>query len=790
MPASHPELGPIRYPGHSPGLQPFGVHCPPLVRDAAYQTVAEAPWEGQWIAPEADITWHTSLYADRAEHRHALVRFRHQFNLEGLPERALARVTADCRYRLWVNRRLVSRGPLEIGGAFRETAPPAWWFYEVVDVTAALRRGENYIEAEVIGGPETQAEFSLGQCGFLFELIDAADCSVLAATGTGWEACSLDEGWSGSGRWECGRLAAATHWTPARVLGPPDEQPWNLRPNRLSPPAEILIRPTKVVVPFDEHQDRVESPQSLLADDDRPTVVQPGAPLTFFALFDGTWAGHLQVIAGGSSGTLIEIACQEIPGREDHELTRQVIVLDEKPLAFESARYFSARCLRVRVDIPAGGCPLRLERLAINGTTMPAELRGRFECSEPMLNQLWPVCRWGEQLCRQGIHLDSPNHQESLGDHGDYLIEAAIDAYAFGEHALTRADLERTQLYMQQHDTAMFHTSYRLLWVWMLHDYWMWTGDEQTVRDSLPQVRRLLEVFADYRGDEGLVSQTPDYMFIDWVQHGRFSLHHPPAALGMGSMTAFYVEALRRAADLEAAVGDAATAAQHRRAAEETADTFRRLLWDDQAGLYADGLCGISKAAPHRWLPPDPAEPLPPTAHVNVLAVLAGIAPSEDSARLLRACLAERGVPKQQPYFMHFVFDALEQAGCYEELASGLLDLWRPMLRENPASLREMWSHGDYSHAWGGTPLVQCSGRILGVRPAAPGCRAMAIRPYPCGLDFARGVVPTPLGDVEVDWRISDGVFRLRYRAPDAMAVTVSTEHLRGRYDLVVEQGG
>jgi len=735
------------------------------------------------------MRWPASRFADPGAKHRAISHFRRTIELENVPEAVRLRVSADTRYRLWINSVLVARGPLEVGGGYGNTTMPGWWYYDCVEVADVLCRGSNVIEAEVIGGPETWTDFSMGMCGFLLELWDASAGVVLVSTDRAWEVSSHHDGWRGSGLWDFGLLKRALQrWSPVRVLGHPDGQPWNLRPNRIGPLAEVAVFPGNIVIPFEEHRARVQSARGLLVDGETPTVIQPGAPLTFFAMFDRTWAGHLQIVADGPAGTRLEVSCQEIPGKDEHELMRQTVVLDGERAVFESPRYFSARCLRVCADIPPGGQPLRLFRLAINARTLPAEFLGRFESSDPKLDELWMTCRWTEQLCRQGIHLDSPHHQEPLGDHGDYLIEAAIDAYAFGEHSLTKADLERTQLYLAQHDTAMFHTSYRLLWVWMLHEYWMWTGDEHTVRHSLPQVRRLLEMFASYVGEEGLVSQAPDYMFIDWVEHGGFDLHHPPAALGMGSMTAFYVEALQRAADLEDALGDAMLAREHRRTAEQAAGAFRRVLWEERSGRFVDGVCGLSRVKPHRWLPADPATPLPGTTHVNVLAVLAGIAKPEDQARLMQMCLEPSAAPTPQPYFMHFVFEALERAGCYNALAPGLLARWYSLVRENPTSLKEMWDRGDYSHAWSGTPLVQCGRRILGVRPTVAGCREMEIRPHPCGLGFARGAVPTPRGLVGVSWRTVGAELHLEYFAPDGMIIKLNLDHLQREYGVFAKR--
>jgi hypothetical protein len=89
-------------------------------------------------------------------------------------------------------------------------------------------------------------------------------------------------------------------------------------------------------------------------------------------------------------------------------------------------------------------------------------------------------------------------------------------------------------------------------------------------------------------------------------------------------------------------------------------------------------------------------------------------------------------------------------------------------------TFNENWYGGDWSHAWGGTPLFQMSARILGVEPAAPGFQRISIRPQLCGLHFAKGSVPTPRGDVKVSWTKADAEFTLDITAPGNTGIDVT----------------
>lgn len=71
------------------------------------------------------------------------VLFRKTFNLVEKPAgECLLRVSADTRYRLFVNGKSVSFGPCK--------SYPTRWYYETVDIYGFLNTGENVLSAQVL----------------------------------------------------------------------------------------------------------------------------------------------------------------------------------------------------------------------------------------------------------------------------------------------------------------------------------------------------------------------------------------------------------------------------------------------------------------------------------------------------------------------------------------------------------------------------------------------------------------------------------------------------------------
>ena len=179
-------------------------------------------------------------------------------------------------------------------------------------------------------------------------------------------------------------------------------------------------------------------------------------------------------------------------------------------------------------------------------------------------------------------------------------------------------------------------------------------------------------------------------------------------------------------------------------------------------GLYRDGKPFQTSVKPGQWLPADKdIETFSP--HVNLLAVLYDLAPQEQQAAIVEKVLAEKPL-NTQPWFMHWVFQAIDHAGLFDRYGTPQMRRWK--IVPETQSFHEMWNGGDLSHGWCSTPLVQMSARVLGVQPTSPGFKTFAVRPALCDLTWAKGSVPTPHGDVAVSWKLGDDRLHLDVTVP------------------------
>ena len=107
------------------------------------------------------------------------------------------------------------------------------------------------------------------------------------------------------------------------------------------------------------------------------------------------------------------------------------------------------------------------------------------------------------------------------------------------------------------------------------------------------------------------------------------------------------------------------------------------------------------------------------------------------------------------PYFMHYVLDAVYEAGLWSRYGMDLLQRWQVCLQRTEKGLAEGWDafKGDFSHAWGGTPAYQLPARLSGLKILSPGFARISLRPELYGLDSAFVRIPTRYGAIEIEMK-------------------------------------
>ena len=402
----------------------------------------------------------------------------------------------------------------------------------------------------------------------------------------------------------------------------------------------------------------------------------------------------------------------------------------------------------------------------------PVEQQAFTRTNDEELNRVLDVCTHTLKYCRQTLHLDSGRHCEPLACTGDYYIEMLMTAFSFGDQRLSAFDVRRTAQLLRYNDGRIFHTTYSLIWVQMLWDVYMLTGEKQLLVDCEDALIMLLERFATYFGENGLIETPPDYMFIDWLFPDGISTHHPPKALGQTCLNLFCFGAYNTAEKIYAALNEPAMAADVRKRADALKVSILDNLYDAQRGLFFEGL---NTPTPEHllgvWMPQN-VEKRYYRMHANILAAYFGIMEKEECAALLQRMFADETLGVVQPYFAHFLLEAVLRSGLRDEHTLRILEEWKAPVADCPYGLAEGFHKPeptyqfDHSHAWGGTPAYALPMALTGFEMVEPAFKKIRFSPSLLGLDYAAVQIPTPCGLITVTQKAGE---KPAYDIPDGI---------------------
>jgi len=208
---------------------------------------------------------------------------------------------------------------------------------------------------------------------------------------------------------------------------------------------------------------------------------------------------------------------------------------------------------------------------------------------------------------------------------------------------------------------------------------------------------------------------------------------------------------------------------------------YRKAFWSDKEGLFIDALYD-GKASPVR------------SQLANVMAVWAGAIKGEDARRLVRKIMdpkillprtpgdyrlrsgfkPQTGgiVPIGTPGSGFLLVQVLFDLGMAKEALTYMKDNWLPIGESGTfAEHFVMDNNTSFCHGWGAGPVAQLPMYVLGIKPVAPGWKEIEIVPQAGNLQWAEGTVPTPLGEISVNWTKVNGKLKMAYKVPAGITV-------------------
>jgi len=696
--------------------------------------------------------------------------FRKKIVLNSVPKNFIIHVSADNRYRLYVNETLVSWGPAA-GDLLN-------WNYETIDIAPYLKTGKNIIAAQVWNPGSLKGARQISYCtAFILQGNSRTEQEVntnkswVFAKDSGYHFIEITSEIAGGGYiagatdsivgkqhpWDWNKLEFDdSKWKQAAELGKGNHAgldtwlgtPWLLKPRTIPLPEQkkqailqimyIKGLPPKNVSVFNESL-KIHIPANsqveFLFDNQVLTmgfpqlVVQKGRNSKIKIQYQESLFEP-----SGQKGNRSEWKGKEMKGYYDVFLPDGGLRQFE-PLWIRTFRY-------VKLTIETKEEALNVLDFYNIYTAYPLQQKAIFNTSDDRLAKIWDAGWRTARLCALETYMDCP-YYEQLQYIGDSRIQALISMYVSGDDRLAKNAISQFYNSLQPMGlTKSSHPSdgnqiippFSLLFINMIHDYFMLRDDSIFIKQFIPGIKFILEWFASKIADNGMLGPLPYWNHIDGGT--LFKNGSPPGISEGGSahMSILLAYTIDKAIDMLNFFGHLCDAAYFKTISTSLKENTLELCYNKEKRLIAE--------TPDKRMY---------SQHTNSIAILAGMFDERDEKIVAQKIITDTTLVQATLYFNFYVFQALKKAGLGNEVINKM-NKWSELLDQGFTTFPE---HGVNSrsdcHGWSAHPLYDFLNITCGIAPSSPGFKTVEIRPQPGNLSFIKASMPHPLGEISID---------------------------------------
>ena len=730
-------------------------------------------WEAYWIT-----------VAEASQKDYGVYHFRKIFSLDDKPASFIVHVSADNRYKLYVNGIMVSLGPAR--------ADLYHWNFETVDIAQYLQKGNNVIAAVVWNFGDHKPEYQISfRTGFILQ--GNTDKAKLVNTNTSWK-CAMDSSYSpltpdllytyyvcGPGEkidyakypvnWQNSNYNDAD-WKQAKqiVNGLPkgvhqSDLSWMLIPRSI-PLLELTtqrlqkVRTVKGInlpaaFPADKASFTIPANTNVTILLDNNILTNAFPVLQFDKGKDAHISlGYAEALyidegngknwkAQNKKGNRNEVEGKRFVGVKDELIADGRGLLTITPLSWRTYRY-------LKLEIKTANEALNIDDLYGIFIGYPFEMKARFSADDKQLDKIFETGWLTARLCAVETYVDCP-YYEQLQYVGDTRIQALVSLYNTGDdrlmrNAITQIDYSRMAegITLSRYPTANAQEipTFSLWWIGMLNDFWMYRNDPAFVKQFLPGVRQVLQFFSGYQQQDGSLKNAPYWEFTDWSEGKDWKSGVPPIG-DDGSSASLDLQLLwtyQIASKLEDSLGMKAFATEYSKKASILFQTIKTKYWDGKRQLFAD-----TKEKNYF------------SQHANTLAILTNVVKAENAVQLAKKIISDTSLTQATIYFQYYLNQALRKTGM-GDLYLDRLQVWKDNLANGLTTWAEISNINaarSDCHAWGASPNIEFFRIVLGIDSDVPGFNKIRIEPNLGTLKKAAGTMPHPKGEINVSYVIN-----------------------------------
>lgn len=724
-------------------------------------SLLNGPWRSSWISCPGI-----------SQKSYGVYHFRKTVSLNSKPAKFIIHLSADNRYRFFVNGKAVCSGPAR-GDLYN-------WYFESIDIAPYLRQGNNTLAAMVwnmaeyapVAQVSNQTAFLVQGDGEVEQLVNS-DGSWKVAVNTSYKPCSIDNGsrlhtymvvgpgddvdasrfpwgWEQEGFNDAGWQQAQQVSQPV-TAGYGTDNLWTLQPRNIPLMEEKLQRIAGI-----RRTENITATGDFL--NKKTQLIPANQKVSFLLDQSQNIIAYPELLVSRGKGSVITVTYAESLFKDGLKGNRDSI--DGKTIRGNydifrpdggTGRLFRPLWLRtyryIQLDITTGNEPLELNDFYGVFTAYPFKEEASFSSNDVSLKKIWDVGFHTARLCAGETYFDCP-YYEQLQYEGDTRIQALISLYVTGDDRLMRKALldfyhSRVPEGLPQgrypSNRLQVIPPFALYWVSMVSDYWMHRRDDAFVQKFLLPVEEVLDWFEKNLDEtKSMLGPMKWWNFTDW--NYAFPNGVPDGATdGNSSVISLqFAYTLKQAVALFDYYGKKELALKYKSLADKLTRGTYQSCFNREKMEMANTPAQTSYSQ-----------------HASIMGILSGAVPADQQRAVMDKILGDASLSQATFFYRFYLTQALKQIGRANEYYENLQP-WRKMLAvglttfaENPDPTRSD------CHAWSSSPNYDFLCTIAGIMPDAPGFRKVLVRPAPGPLTEVVAKMPHPDGFIEVDLKLA-----------------------------------
>ncbi|MBL8027745.1 MAG: glycoside hydrolase [Fibrobacteres bacterium] len=666
--------------------------------------------------------------------------FRKVQAIDSIPKTAIAQIAADSKYWLWINGK-----PVVFEGGLKRGPNPLDTYYDEVDIAPYMQKGENIIALLVwYFGKDGFSHISSGKAGLLFQCITPnfeilSDASWKSRRHPAFGTCEnpkpnfrLSES---SIRFDARQDIASWHtldykeksWSKAYAFGDAPMAPWNnlvLRPIPQWKNSGLVEYVNKASLPTESTGESIEG------------ILPANIQITPYLKIDAP------------EGLVIQIKTDNFQGGSEPNMYAEYITKQGEQ-EFESFGWINGQ--KVIYTIPKG---VKILALKYRETGYDTDFSGNFNCSDDFYNRLWQKARRTLYVTMRDNYMDCPDRERAQW-WGDEVIEGGEAFYALcpKSHLLMRKGMLEL-IGWQKKNGILFSPipagnwnqelpcqSLATIGLYGFWNYYMHTGDKQTIADNYDGVKRYLEIYK-LKDDGTLVYRQGGWPWGDWGEQVDIEF----------IQSCWYQLALLSAKNMALLLGKSEDAKLFTQQMESFRTAVNKSFWTGKEYRHYD----------YKGTTDDRAQ---------AMAVLSGIAEKSQYPALFEIF---KTTEYASPYMEKYVMEALFHMG-QESYALGRAKKRFDEMVNHPTytTLFEGWGigkkgygGGTWNHAWSGGALTILMQYVCGISPIEAGYSKFAVMPQPGTMTQATASVHSVKGIITTSFINDASKFELTVNVP------------------------